>query len=118
MIAQRILAAQTAIDVKQRRTLVEGAAVIPAAILARHQQRPKDRKAHLAAMNMAGQHEVDALLPGPNDMVWRMAQTQAKGLDGRIGEIRRRLEPRPFMTDGNERLAAHVHLLPDVAEHM
>src|SRR5579884_3964443 len=59
-VAQGIIAGQAAADVQQRWGFVEDAAIITATITAGDQHGPKQWEAYLAAVDMAGQHQVDA----------------------------------------------------------
>ena len=75
VVAHGVLAGQTAADVQDRRWFMEGPAIIAPAIRAWHQYRANQRKADLAAVIVAGQHQIDLLLPGPGDVIGGVAQT-------------------------------------------
>src|SRR5262245_23043462 len=115
--ADGMLPGQAATDVHERGRLEEGAAVVAAAVAAGHEQRADQRQANLAAVYVTGEHQVDVMVARPADVVWRVAEAQAEGALRTGGQVRRRREPRSFVTDDDERLAAHVELLPAVAEH-
>src|SRR4051812_4986995 len=80
--AQRLLAGKAPADVQQGRRFVEGAAVVAAAVEARYEQRAEQGEANLPAVVVPGQHQVDAVLPSPADVVRRVAQAQAEKVRG------------------------------------
>ena len=62
---QRVLPCQAAAHVHHRRRSVKRAAIVLAAIAARHEHRAEHRQPNLAAMHMPRQHQVDVVLPRP-----------------------------------------------------
>ena len=108
VVAHRVLAAQSAADVQHRRRLVERAAIVAPAVAARHQHRAEQRQADLSAVDVPGQHQVDAVPPRPGDVVRRVAQAQAERPRRAGRQVRARRHPRPLVTDHHQRLAAHL----------
>src|SRR5262249_1556977 len=116
-VADGFVAAETAADVQDRGRLVEGAAVVTPAVAARHERRTDKRKTNLAAVVVASEHEMNAVLLRPADVVGCVAQAESKGAVRAVGQIWCRLKPGAFMADHYEAFAAHFDLLPGVAKH-
>jgi hypothetical protein len=74
-VADGLLAAEAAADVQYGGRLVKGPGVEGPAELAGHEHRTKDRQANLTAVVVSRQHQVNAVFPGPAQIVRRMTQT-------------------------------------------
>src|SRR5207244_3850374 len=68
-ITQRMLPGHAAADVQHRRRFVKGPAIIAAAIAAGHEDRADQGEANLAAVNVAGEHQVDVMAPRPGNVI-------------------------------------------------
>src|SRR5882672_10957147 len=69
-------------------------------------------------MIVAAQHQVDAVLSRPADVVGRVAQQQTKMVFRALSQIGFPPIPRPFMTDGHELFPADVNGPPAIAQHL
>ena len=111
-----MLARQAAADVHDRWIGEEGAAVVLSAVAARDKKRTDQGEANLAAMDMAGQHQVDMVAARPADIVRRMAKKQAEYVLGAGRQVWKRRKPRALVADHQQRLAADVDSLPGIRQ--
>src|SRR5262245_21897386 len=113
-----MLTGQAAADMHDRRGFEDGPTVVTPAVAAWHEDGTDDRQSDLATMDVAGQHQIEMVFPGPAYVVGRVAQQQSKHLLWAAAQVRRRLEPRAFVAGDEHGLAADVDFLPTIAEHM
>jgi hypothetical protein len=82
--AQRVFRGETSTGVEDRASDASESPLESAAITARHENRANSRDAHLPAVVMAGEHEIEAAPGGAIDGVWSVRQE-----DFETGVIRR-----------------------------
>src|SRR5437899_1403839 len=112
-----MLPCDAAANVHYRGRLEERAAIVTAAEAARDERCADQREAYLTAVDVSRQYEIDVVPACPGHIVRRVAQAEAKTSGRTTRHVRRRREPRSFMSDYRHRLAAHVACFPGIAEH-
>src|SRR5207248_2985840 len=97
-----MLSGETTADVENGRRLIEQTAIVPARVDARHEDRTDDGKTNLAAVKVTGQHQINFVSPGPNDIVRCMAQAKSKSTIRAARYIRCGTEPGTAVPDCHE----------------
>ena len=108
-----MLTGNAARDVQEGGRFVEQAAGVTDAETTRRDDRTDPRKANLAAVRVAGEHQVEVVAPRPRELIGRMGKQNAERVFGgprRDERCRRRrgAEPREFVAGKQNIRAAHV----------
>src|SRR5262249_31205998 len=74
VVPDRMLAAQAPGNMQDRWRYIKNPAIVPATIPARNECRAEERKADLAAVVMAREHQVNPVSPCPLNVVRRVAK--------------------------------------------
>ncbi len=101
--------------------LRKGAGGIAGAVAAWRSDRTDERKADLAAMRVAGEHQVEIGRHRPPELVWGVGKQDAdwlaSSIAGRQGtDIGGWRKPRQFVAGKDERSTSEIDLLPRTAE--
>jgi hypothetical protein len=113
-----VVTGEASADVHHRAALMEQPAVVTPAVLARDEQRTNNREADLAAVDVAGQEQVDPGRLRPRVVVRRVAQPEPERLGRAAGQVRHRAEPRRLVADDDDRHAVDLHRHPPAGEHL
>ena len=111
------MTAEAAADVQDCRRLVKSSAVVTAAVAARNEYRANHREPNLAAVVVAGEHQIDAVLSRPADIVRRVAEAKPKCSLRAVRQVGPRPKPRAFVADDYQPFAAHFNLFPGISQY-